>query len=127
MRANFLLNNVKTPLFLFVILTLITLETSAQTALWKNRLNGAGDNSDRYNNAITDALGNFYLTGYTVNPGTGKDFLTAKLNASGDTLWTRKYNYLSNLDDEANFIAIDAAGNITVTGYSDGGSTSTKN
>ena len=56
MRANFLLNNVKTPLFLFVILTLITLETSAQTALWKNRLNGAGDNSDRYNNANTIAL-----------------------------------------------------------------------
>ena len=31
------------------------------------------------------------IIGYTVNPGTGKDFLTAKLNASGDLIWQKSY------------------------------------
>ena len=127
MRANTFLNNVKSPILTLIILAIFSIGGSAQTALWKNRLNGAGDNSDRYNGAITDAFGNFYLTGYTVSPGTGKDFLTVKLNSAGDTIWTRKYNYITNQDDEANFIVMDASGNITITGYSDGGSTSTKN
>ncbi|HRF75197.1 MAG TPA: T9SS type A sorting domain-containing protein [Chitinophagales bacterium] len=114
---------------MIVMMFLILSNTRAigQTTLWKNRLNGSGDNADRYNGAVKDAAGNFYLTGYTVSPGTGKDFLTVKLNSAGDTVWTRKYNYVANFDDEANFIVIDALGNITVSGYSDGGSTSTKN
>lgn len=120
----------KILLFSSTILILILSGTnnavSAQSALWTNKLNGAGDNSDRYNEAIADGLGNFYLTGYTVNPGTGKDFLTVKLNSSGDTVWTRKYNHISNLDDEANYLALDGAGNIIVTGSSDDGSASTK-
>jgi uncharacterized delta-60 repeat protein len=113
--------------FLITIAFILNLNMSAQSILWKNRYNGAGDNSDRYNSVVADGLGNFYLTGYTVSPGTGKDFLTTKLNASGDTVWTKKYNYVSNFDDEANFIVIDNLGNITVTGYSDGGSVATKN
>lgn len=127
MRANNFTTTLKSVTLAFCLTTFFMNATSAQSTLWKNRLNGAGDNSDRYNGVVMDAVGNFYLTGYTVNPGTGKDFLTVKLNASGDTLWTRKYNYASNFDDEANFIALTPAGNITVTGYSDGGSTSTKN
>lgn len=110
-----------------IIVTCLFTDANAQSTLWKNRLNGSGDNSDRYNNMVTDALGNFYLTGYTVNPGTGKDFLTVKLNSLGDTIWTRQFNYAANFDDEANFIVINNLGNITVSGYSDGGSTSTKN
>lgn len=99
---------------------------SAQSAIWTNRYNGAGDNSDRFNQLVPDATGNLYATGYTVKAGQGKDVLLAKLNSAGDTLWTRTYNYLSNLDDEANFVAIDPAGDIVIAGYSDAGSSSTK-
>ena len=115
---------------IMIVMTFLLLSNTkafGKSTLWKNRLNGSGDNADRYNGAVKDAAGNFYLTGYTVSPGTGKDFLTVKLNSAGDTVWTRKYNYVANFDDEANFIVIDALGNITVSGYSDGGSTSTKN
>lgn len=34
------------------------LSVKAQSALWTNRLNGAGDNADRYNRAGKDAPGN---------------------------------------------------------------------
>lgn len=98
----------------------------AQSALWTNRYNGAGDNADRYNQMVTDASGNLYCAGYTVRAGQGKDFLVAKLNVSGDTVWTRTYNHTANLDDEANFIALDASGDLIVAGYSDAGSSSTK-
>ncbi len=127
MRANTITSGFGKLLLVFFFASFAINSASGQSTLWKNRLNGAGDNSDRYNGAVADGAGNFYLTGYTVNPGTGKDFLTVKVNSLGDTLWTRKYNYAANFDDEANYIAINAAGNITVTGYSDGGSTATKN
>ena len=127
MLTNKLLTAVYKTVLMVVLTGCFTSAGDAQNVLWKNRFNGAGDNSDRYNQAVADGAGNYYLTGYTVNPGTGKDFLTVKLNSSGDTVWTRKYNYTAGFDDEANFIAIDGFGNITVTGYSDGGSTATKN
>ncbi|HNM28953.1 MAG TPA: SBBP repeat-containing protein [Chitinophagales bacterium] len=111
---------------LLLALTFASAALSGQSALWTNRFNGTGDNSDRYNQAIADGLGNFYCAGYTVNPGKGKDFYTVKLNSAGDTVWTRTYNYTSNLDDEANYIALTPAGEIVVCGYSDGGSASTK-
>lgn len=109
-----------------ILLIMLLNNLSGQTTLWTNRLNGNGDNSDRYNDIIKDASGNMYLAGYTVRPGAGKDVLLVKMNSLGDTLWTRTYNYAANKDDEANFIAIDALGNITITGSSDGGSGDTK-
>lgn len=127
MLTNKLLTAVRKTVLMVLLTASFAAAGDAQNVLWKNRFNGAGDNSDRYNQAVADGAGNYYLTGYTINPGTGKDFLTVKLNSSGDTVWTRKYNYTAGFDDEANFIAIDGLGNITVTGYSDGGSTSTKN
>lgn len=99
---------------------------SAQSAIWTNRYNGPGDNSDRFNQLAADAAGNLYAAGYTVKAGQGKDFLIAKMNVSGDTLWTRTYNFTANLDDEANFISIDPLGDIVVAGYSDAGSSSSK-
>ena len=97
-----------------------------QSPIWTNRYNGAGDNSDRYNAMVADGQGNYYLTGYTVNPNLGKDFLTVKVNSNGDTLWTKVYNHSANLDDESNLIIIDGSGNIIVSGSSDGGSLITK-
>lgn len=110
----------KKTLFFFCLL--LSVYSNAQNVLWTNRLNGLGDNSDRYNAMAADGTGNYYLTGYTYNPGKSKDFLTVKINSAGDTLWTRVYNHSANLDDEANYITLDAAGNILVTGASDGGS-----
>ena len=48
-----------------------------------------GDNSDRYNQIIADGSGNFLGVGYTFRSGNYRDFLVVKLNANGDTIWTR--------------------------------------
>jgi uncharacterized delta-60 repeat protein len=87
-------------------------------AQWTNRLNGAGDYSDKFNCVATDASGNSYLSGYTVRTGVRKDYLTVKLNSSGDTLWSSTFNGTDSKDDEILAMTIDESGNCYVTGYS---------
>jgi uncharacterized delta-60 repeat protein len=88
--------------------------------VWVERFAGEGDNSDRYNDIASDAGNNFYLAGYAYSNDQQKDFLVIKTDGNGDTLWTRTWNGTNNGDDEANAIAVDAAGNVYATGYTDG-------
>ncbi len=106
---------------LIISLTLlqsITAQTPSQQ--WLSKYNGKGDYSDKFNAIKVDNTGNSYQTGYTINAGNKKDFLTVKLNLAGDTLWTRTFDGTGNSDDEALDIAIDASGNAYVTGVSKG-------
>ncbi len=62
--------------------------------------------------------GNFsYVTGYTIEAGTGNDIVTIKYNSQGDTLWVRSYNGTANSDDEGLGICVDNNDNIYVVGY----------
>ena len=78
---------------------------------------GQGDNADNVRAMLRDASGNLYLAGYTFRKGQDRDFLTIKLNANGDTLWTRTLNGSSNSTDEALGLGIDPSGNIIVGGF----------
>ncbi len=91
------------------------------TPMWQKHYQGVGDNSDRFNMIISDGVGNFIATGYTIKPGNYRDFLTVKFDANGDTLWWATKNGASNGEDEATHVAIDALGNVYVAGYSDAG------
>ena len=102
-------------IFSFSISQLLAQQPTQQ---WLNRYNGKGDYSDKINCAIADNSGNTYLAGYTVRTGNKKDYFIAKLNSSGDTLWTRTYNGSGKKDDEVLAIACDALNNVYVTGYS---------
>lgn len=93
------------------------------TQQWLSKYNGGGDFSDKFNAMKMDPSGNIFLTGYSVNSGNKKDFLTVKLNSVGDTLWTRSLDGLGGSDDEGLDIAIDLSGNVYVTGYSKGNGT----
>jgi len=91
---------------------------------WVARYNGPSNSDDQATALAVDAAGNVYVTGYSVDLGTSKDYATIKYNASGFEQWVARYNGPSNSDDQATTLAVDAAGNVYVTGYSPGTSTS---
>lgn len=72
----------------------------------------------------TDSCGNVYVAGNTdstSNLGNNYNFLIIKYGPGGDTLWVRSYNGIdttSNRDDFVSDMAIDASGNVYVTGRS---------
>ncbi|MDF7814908.1 T9SS type A sorting domain-containing protein [Hymenobacter sp. YC55] len=77
---------------------------------------------------VVDGTGNTYLTGLfgstsgpTTGPSANTDFLVVKYSPSGQRLWERSYdNYNLSLgtssDDRPVALAVDAAGNVIVTG-----------
>jgi hypothetical protein len=67
-----------------------------------------------------DALGNVYVTGKTWGSGPGTDYTTIKYDSggSGSQLWVRHYS--GNGNDYATALAVDALGNVYVTGQSEG-------
>jgi len=62
-----------------------------------------------------DDAGNVYVTGTSLG-SLYEDYATIKYDANGDTLWIRRYDR-GRGDDCATAIAVDASGNVYVTGY----------
>ncbi len=90
--------------------------SSAGAALWTNRYNGPG-NSDDYANALAlDTNDNVFVSGSSTGAGVGYDYATIKYSGAGVPLWTNRYNGPGNSDDYANALAVDASGNVFVTG-----------
>ena len=92
------------------------------TEQWVNRYNGPyGTQFNEVGNVVkADAAGNVYVAGYSTTASSGNDFVTIKYNSSGETLWVRTYNGPGNGEDVVQAIAIDADGNVYVTGNSIG-------
>jgi hypothetical protein len=97
-----------------------------------------GSAANRAYGIAVDAAGNAYVTGFTtstdfptINPGQpasggGEDTFVTKLNAPGNALVYSTYLGGSG-DDEGYGIAVDAAGNAYVTGYTTSTNLPTKN
>jgi uncharacterized delta-60 repeat protein len=75
---------------------------------------------DDVTSMAVDASGNVYLTGNIVKGSFEYDYLTVKFNTSGVLQWAATYNGTANGVDMANDIAVDASGNVYVTGLSAG-------
>jgi len=86
---------------------------------WVRTINGTSSFSvdDAYGVAV-DASGNIFVGGYVKNSNVSNDYLIAKYNQNGDSLWTKTYDYISS-SDKAVALALDAAGNVYLTGRSD--------
>lgn len=85
---------------------------------WENRFQG-----QVIGPLSLDPTGNVYVTGTGIDPSTGADYITTKFDSNGKILWTARFNGLANdtiyNDDTPKAIAVDALGNVYVTGESD--------
>ena len=87
--------------------------------LWEARYDGSTHGNDGPVGIAVDAAGNAYVTGGSPNSSGNTDYVTLKYDAAtGQPLWTAIYNGPANDNDAVRALALDAAGNVYVTGYS---------
>ena len=89
--------------------------------LWVVNYASAGNRPDQAFYVALDAAGNVYVTGQTNNSLSNYDCVTVKYDAGGNEQWARVYNGPANFGDYPAGLALDAAGNVYVTGYSHDG------
>lgn len=90
---------------------------------WQQRYTSSGSNVDRAEDMVIDAAGNVYVTGIGIGSSGNFDYVTIKYDNNGNQIWIAQYNGPGNGMDEAHAIAVDAVGNVYVTGWSYGGAT----
>jgi len=95
---------------------------STGSQVWAARYDNNLQSADEATAIAVDLAGNVYVTGRSYGGTTGFDYATIKYDSSGIQQWVRRYNYIDG-DDEATGIAVDTAGNIYVTGRSQGNGT----
>ena len=86
--------------------------------LWTARYNGTGNNTDVAYALAVDADDNVLVTGYSIGSSGGYNYATVKYASDGTPLWVQTYNGTGNNYDYANALAVDASGNVLVTGQS---------
>ncbi|MBS1613796.1 MAG: T9SS type A sorting domain-containing protein, partial [Bacteroidetes bacterium] len=86
------------------------------TTTWSKTYNGGGDNNDVANYIALDLSGNVYVAGYSVGLDEDKNLLLHKMDASGNSLWTKTYTGTSGYSpDEVVGLKTDAS-NVYVLG-----------
>jgi hypothetical protein len=89
---------------------------SAGVEQWAARYDGAYGGDDEGYDIVVDDSGYIYVTGYTYALGVSSDWITIKYDASGDTVWTARYNDPDSSSDVPAALALDGSGNLYVTG-----------
>jgi uncharacterized delta-60 repeat protein len=85
---------------------------------WVTRYNSPGNYLDYVSDTTVDSSGNVYVTGIAYINGRNYDYATVKYNSAGEEQWAATYNGPGNGSDFAEAIAVDASGNVHVTGWS---------
>jgi len=106
----------------YVPAEILTLKFDADgNRLWARRLDYSPDGHDLPVALAVDPAGNVYVTGYTVEPDAiayaqVANYITVKYDAAGNELWTAEHSGPGGADDRPSAIAVDAQGNVYVTG-----------
>jgi hypothetical protein len=85
---------------------------------WVARYDGPGNYDDEATAVAVDGSGNVYVAGFSFDPNTDYDYTTIKYNSAGQQQWIARYDGPINYTDKATAIAVDASGNVYVTGAS---------
>jgi hypothetical protein len=80
----------------------------------------AGPNIDRPMAIVIDGSGNSYVTGWSITGSGGNvelvEYVTVKYGANGNQIWIAHHNEVGIGNDQGSALALDAAGNLFVTG-----------
>jgi alpha-tubulin suppressor-like RCC1 family protein len=120
--SSYLIKRFVTAIFLSIPAVVL----SQVTEQWVSKYNGPGLSFDEGNSVAVDGSGNIYVTGSSEGNGTALDYVTIKFNTLGIKQWVVRYDGPASSDDEANSIIVDEAGNVYVTGVSEGDYTTIK-
>ncbi len=90
---------------------------------WLAQYNGPGNDHDEVWSLAVDVDGNVYVTGESNADGNNSGYCTIKYNSAGDQQWVARYDGPVNNQDYAYSVAVDADGNVYVTGGSCGSGT----
>jgi hypothetical protein len=96
---------------------------SAGEEQWIARYNGPVDGDDEATALALDNLGNVCVTGASTGSGGAYDYATVKYNSAGEEQWIMRYEGPARSYDLGRAIAVDALGNVYVTGNSFGSGT----
>ncbi len=91
--------------------------------LWTNRYNGPANSNDTPAAVALDRDGNAFVAGSS-SDGTNGDYLTIKYSPAGVPLWINRFNGPGNKGDFVRDVAVDASGNLLVTGEASDGTNS---
>ncbi len=90
------------------------------TLLWAQHYNGPFGSDDRSTSLALDREGNIYVAGSSQNLATWLDYVIIKYAPDGDSQWVRTYDGPGHRNDVPERLVVDAAGNVYITGRSDG-------
>ena len=93
--------------------------------LWTARYTGPGSGTDIAEDIAVDAMGNVFVTGVEDQGLSSGRYATVKYDADGNELWVAHYDGPGSGGDWARRLALDASGNVYVTGESEGAGTET--
>ncbi len=88
--------------------------------LWVARYTSDGSREDGGQAVTVDNAGNVYVAIYSGSASNGFDYVTVKYDTNGNQLWAARYDGPAHTDDFPYTIAVDASGNVYVTGESGG-------